>query len=151
MDPEKRLQLIKNVTAALLLAAFLCYASPPEVPECPPKVVMDNMGGVVVFNHQQHYDSSGYGVACYDCHHHFAEDEEVIRPCGDCHLKKTPEIPPGACTETCHVDPDDIEGEDYPNRKDALHNQCTGCHQEYDIGPLDDDKDCGVCHFTNNI
>ncbi len=150
MDPEKRLNLIKNVTAALLLVAFLCYASPPEKPECPPKVAMENDGGMVVFNHYQHFDSSGFGVDCFDCHHHFPEDETEIRSCGECHTKDIPETPPEVCLD-CHDDLDEIEGEEYPNRKDAFHDQCTKCHKDYDLGPLFIEEDCLKCHFKKNI
>ncbi len=151
MDQEKRLKLVKNVAAILLIVAFLCYASPPEKPECPTKVVMDNDGGMVVLNHQQHFDSSGYGLDCFDCHHHFVEDEADITKCKTCHLKEIPETPPEACLD-CH-DADEIEDAAYPKSKDAFHKQCGDCHKEYGLGPWDvksDDK-CTKCHFKANI
>ena len=33
--------------------------------------------------------------------------------------------------------------------KDATHQQCGGCHQEYGEGPQERDTDCHICHFKN--
>jgi rRNA maturation endonuclease Nob1 len=82
--------------------------------------------GNVLFNHKIHSVEEGYGLSCEDCHHELLEGEsDEAQACGECH------------------DPDEGD-EEVPKRADAFHQQCAGCHEDYEAGPVE--KECTLCH-----
>ena len=163
MTSKKHRMIIYGVAVHLLLIAIVCYAAfPVESPEEPIRLMYQTKAGKVLFDHQTHTDASGYGLDCFDCHHHIPDEEEGLIACGVCHLPKPEEgVIPEGCLE-CH-DEADVEDAEYPNRSKAIHDQCTNCHNEFGKGPLyqnsltDDEQeklktepnewvDCNKCH-----
>ncbi len=128
MFSKNELKLAYGLIIYFLFVGVLCYAAfPPRAPHEPIRLKFEVAAGNVIFEHKKHYDISGYGLSCGDCHHTLAEDEYEDA---------------GSCTE-CH-DPDEGD-EEVPKRADAFHQQCTGCHAGFDAGPLE--KECAACHI----
>ncbi len=146
MTSKKHRMIVYGVAAQLLLIAIVCYAAfPVEAPEEPIRLMYQTKAGKVLFDHQTHTGDKGYGLDCFDCHHHPPEDESALVGCGDCHLPKPEEgVHPESCLE-CH-EAEDIEDSEYPKRSDAFHEQCMQCHEEYEKGPTSSSEDCGKCH-----
>jgi len=143
MTPPKALRTTYGIALVLLLVGALCYAAAPlQSPDTPLRMVFKSAAGKVWFDHQTHTaaTASGYGLACNDCHHHPADDDQH-RACGDCH--RTPETAEAAkpvCLE-CH-DEDEIDMEAVPTRTNAFHDQCIKCHKDASAGPAV----CAACH-----
>lgn len=143
MDSNKELRIAYGLAVILLIVGVLSYAAFSEkVPEEPIRQMFQTSAGKVLFQHKLHTDTSGYGVSCYDCHHHPEDDEEALRACGDCHgpgNEYTEEIL-NSCTD-CH-DADELEDLEMTKKSDAMHSQCIDCHKDFDAGPLE----CAECH-----
>jgi hypothetical protein len=125
MFSRKELNLVYVGTVILLLLAVVSYAAfPNQTPKPPLRIAFKSVAGKVMFDHGGHHSASGYALACGECHHTLAPDEYDQA---------------GSCTE-CHA----LEegDEQMPNRADAFHQQCIGCHREYGAGPMD----CAECH-----
>lgn len=81
--------------------------------------------GTVTFKHKAHADMTT--TQCSTCHHTYT-GEAAVKPCGDCHVKKSTTA---------------------PSKMKAFHLRCQGCHQ-YTVeqgdkaGPLK--KECKLCH-----
>ena len=52
-------------------------------------------------------------------------ESDIAQACGECH------------------DPEEGD-EEVPKRGDAFHQQCAGCHEDYEAGPVE--KECTLCH-----
>lgn len=127
MFSKLELKLAYGLAIYLLFVGVICYAAfPPKTPDEPIRLMFDVTAGKVLFNHNTHHADTGYGISCGDCHHTLTEEEYA-----DAQL----------CIE-CH-DPDEGD-EEVPKRADAFHQQCAGCHEEYEAGPAK--KDCSACH-----
>jgi hypothetical protein len=163
MTSKKHRMIVFGVAALLLLIAIVCYAAyPMEKPETPIRLMYQTKAGKVLFDHQTHAGVEGYGLDCYDCHHHPPDEEDALVGCGQCHLTKPEEgVVPENCLE-CH-DTSDVEDSEYPKHSDALHMKCSTCHKEFGRGPIHPDSlneeekeahksepnpwvDCGKCH-----
>ena len=146
MTSKKHRMIVYGVAVQLLLIAIVCYAAfPVKTPEEPIRLMYQTNAGKVLFDHQIHTGEKGFGLNCFDCHHHPPDDEEALIACGECHLAAPEEgIVPASCTE-CH-DESDVEDAEYPKRSDALHQQCRQCHEEYEKGPAFSSDDCSKCH-----
>lgn len=141
MGTKRQLQVVFGVTFYLLFVGILSYAVfPAETPEEPVRKMFKVAAGKVLFDHKIHSTPEGYGASCVDCHHHPSEDELDTRSCKECHLAAVTEELPEACMD-CH-DVDEIEGTEMIKSGDAFHNQCIGCHQDFDAGPVE----CAECH-----
>lgn len=128
MTAKKELQRAYALAIVLLVVGILSYAAfPAKTPEQPPRIMLKNVAGKVLFDHKTHTSVRGYGLSCLDCHHTDAEDETEPELCseGGCHEPKS-------------------EDEDMLNRFDAFHLQCIGCHQEFEVSPLE--EQCELCH-----
>jgi hypothetical protein len=128
MTSKKQLQLAYGFAIVLLVVGVLSYAYTSLLAkplDQPVRLMFKVTAGKVLFDHKTHTDESGYGLSCIDCHH--TEEEDVTSPdlCGDCHEPES-------------------QDEEIPNRADAFHLQCTGCHQDVDSGPAK--EDCASCH-----
>ncbi len=127
MFSKKELKLAYGVAVCLLVIGAISYAAfPLKAPEEPLRIRFSVTAGNVLFSHKIHSTEEGYGLACEDCHHELLEGESDN---------------PVACSE-CH-DPEEGD-EEMPKRADAFHQQCTGCHKDYEAGPLE--KECALCH-----
>ena len=125
MTPKQELKLAYRLAAILFIVGFFSYlAFSAPSPEQPVRMVFKSAAGKVLFDHKTHTDGSGYGLACDNCHHTLEEGEyEDVESCRECHEPVT-------------------EDEDIPKISDAFHQQCIGCHQDYDAGPVA----CAICH-----
>ncbi len=163
MTPKKHRLIVYGIAVFLLLVAIACYAAfPMEAPQEPIRLMYQTKAGKVLFDHKTHTSVEGFGLDCFDCHHHPPDEEDALIACGQCHVQK-PEagVMPDSCLE-CH-DASDVEDSEYPKRADALHSRCTQCHMEFGRGPIHEpslskaDKerlksepnawvDCNKCH-----
>jgi hypothetical protein len=125
------------LTVCLLLAgATLTVAQGPEAPD---EVAIESEGykmdkkGPVPLSHKKHAEE--YQAACTDCHHEYADGENVwkqgdaVKKCADCHNPVNEEA----------------EGLDL---KKAFHDNCKGCHKQAvaDGNTNAPDKKCTGCH-----
>jgi len=109
------------LAAVLFVVGVVCFtAFAKQAPDEPFRIMFKNTGGNVLFDHKEHLSESGYGLACDDCHHDLEEEGARPAPCAKCHNE---------------------DSEDAPNRSDALHTQCKGCHNDGG-GPVK----CAECH-----
>ena len=127
MFTKKELRMAYALAVCLLVVGVASYAAfTPEVPEEPLRLMFKVTAGKVLFDHKTHTSEFGYGLSCIDCHHELEDEEgEDAQPCGECH------------------DPDEGD-EEVPKRGDAFHQQCAGCHEEYEAGPIE--SECAKCH-----
>lgn len=145
------------IVAALVAVAVAGYAAGDPKPDVPPRVLFDNGGGRVVFDHATHAQDLGY--ECADCHHDVVDDARPLA-CGTCHPKEfgpkfakehQTAFPSDAYCARCHDGDPHAAGAELPDtdmiplRSDAFHGQCMGCHQSEDAGPYGDDS-CTSCH-----
>ena len=142
MFSKKELKLVYGVAVCLLVIGVISYAAfPLKAPEEPLRVMYTLTAGNVVFNHKMHTADYGYGLSCFDCHHHPVDDDSSLMACSACH---TPPAEGEAVNETCldcH-DESEIEGTEVVTQADAYHLQCKGCHQDFEAGPTE----CAGCH-----
>ncbi|MDZ7830871.1 MAG: cytochrome c3 family protein [Desulfobacterales bacterium] len=86
------------------------------------------LGDKGMFKHDAH--AQEYGLYCNDCHHNYQQgDPEPPQHCTACHQRGM--------------------GDDMmPGRKDAFHQQCIGCHEDFGVMP--GKTDCAGCHAPRN-
>jgi len=113
-----------------LLTLFTCHVIAGELTIPVDKAVIQFKSkiGLVTFAHQKH---AGLSITqCITCHHTLQPADIAVKPCHECHLKKSKEPVKAA--------------------KSAFHNRCIGCH-EYTVaggqhaGPVK--KKCKLCHI----
>ncbi len=153
MTPQKELKLAYGLAIVLLIVGVLSFAAfPAKTPDEPIRIMYKSVAGKVLFDHKTHRADSGYSLACEDCHHHFEfegssgidGEEPVVQACAVCHpFKPKEQAYPESCME-CHDEEDLDEDVEITKRTDAFHNQCEGCHQETEIGPVE--ERCNWCH-----
>ncbi len=102
-----------------------------EIPEGKEVFTFDAKLGTVTFKHAEHAERIGN---CTQCHHKF-EGEDLPKACSTCH------------------DPKEIVNE-APKLKNAMHDNCQGCHQEKidageKAGPVKGAKECKKCHIKS--
>lgn len=129
MFSKNELKVAYGLIIYFLFVGVLCYAAfPQKSPHEPIRIKYEVTAGNVIFEHKKHYDVTGYGLSCGDCHHTLAEDEyDDAQSCIECH------------------DPNEGD-EEVPKLSDAIHKQCAGCHEAFDKGPLYVEADCNTCH-----
>lgn len=138
MNGKNDPKLTYAIIIALLIVGIACYAyaainkAATDTDQPPLRIMMQNDGGAVWFDHQTHTSDAGYALSCENCHHNMEDlsDYSEAVSCSDCHE-------------------DESDDEDMPSRKDSLHQQCGECHAQYEKGPVvneDDSKTCFNCH-----
>lgn len=170
---QSRYTTIRILCALLAAVALVGYLLPEGVgsrlsggsSDLPPRILLDNGGGRVIFTHAAHAED--YGFDCVDCHHDDAGDPQQPVPCGTCHPKEFDArfaaehryaFPSQGYCLRCHYDQPDMDAapgsmaeedrpdkEFIPTRMDAFHAQCMDCHRDMGAGPYEDDE-CSVCH-----
>ena len=128
MFSKKESMLAYGLAVCLLVTGVVSYAAfPLKAPEEPLRIMFNVEAGKVLFDHKIHTVAEGYGLACEDCHHELLDDEfDEAQLCGECH------------------DPEEGD-EEVPKRADAFHEQCAGCHEDYEAGPVE--EECTLCHI----
>ncbi len=140
MTSKNEVKLAYVLAGIFLVVGVLCYAAfSATPPEEPIRLALQASTGRVVFDHQTH--AQDYGLECGACHHHPMDASET-QSCGVCHNLPEDGSAPSSCLD-CH-DPEDFDISTVPNRADAFHGQCAGCHLNNGAGPMKDD--CGLCH-----
>ncbi len=145
MNSNNQKMMAYALTIILFVVGITCYAAFPEKsPNKPKRIMFQNSGGNVLFNHQTHYSQDEYGYECIDCHHEW--DDSYGDPpvsCSECHEprsdKKEADSDEGPQSK-CGDSGDDL------NRTDVIHNQCWGCHEEDGTAPVA--VECEGCHNT---
>ena len=127
MFTKKELRMAYALAGCLLVVGVASYAAfTPEAPEQPLRLMFKVTAGKVLFDHKTHTSEFGYGLSCVDCHHELEDPEdEEAQLCGECH------------------DPEEGD-EEVPKRGDAFHQQCAGCHEEFEAGRIE--SECAKCH-----
>lgn len=148
MFSKNELKLTGAVAVCLLVIGVISYAAfPLKAPDEPLRLMYTVAAGNVLYNHKMHTAAEGYGMSCFDCHHHPIDDESSLMACGACHLTpaKAQEAEENEqLNETCldcH-DEFDIEDTEMITRGDAFHLQCIRCHTDFGAGP----GECAGCH-----
>ncbi len=145
MVSKKQLQLAYGLAIVLLVVGVGSYAYTAltaKVLDEPVRIQFKSVAGKVLFSHKMHTAETGYGFACFDCHHHPEDDDSSLRACGDCHQGPLEE---GVVLESCldcH-EQDDVVDTEITKKGDAFHDQCIQCHQEFEAGP----EECSQCHI----
>lgn len=126
MNSNKELKLAYGLAIILLIVGVLSFAAfPAKSPDNPIRIMFKSAAGKVLFDHKTHRTADGYGISCADCHHTMEVGEtEDVEACGDCHEPES-------------------DDEDFPKRSDAFHQQCIGCHEDFEAGPIE----CSACHI----
>ncbi len=123
MAKEKNNKYVYVFMVLLFIIGVVSYVySSMRKPEVPLRIMFYNIGGNVLFTHQNHNSDNGYGISCETCHHTWEKDRRND---------------PARCTE-CHP----RQSEQELKRADAMHKQCKGCHEEGGSGPVK----CAECH-----
>lgn len=173
---NKRSVPIFIVSCLLALAGVLGYLPPSPIEANPPKLLMENPGGRVVFSHQDHSRTGGpYGATtCAACHHELnlngpalpdvkggmstagvsAVATAVVAPASPVPLPKV------APCKSCHgsVDaPDYVSAHQKTYQAMGGNASCVSCHHTRLTGLADNWKhqehweyagDCSTCHHA---
>lgn len=136
------------IVGILAAVAVFGYLSPKQTQAEPMRILFDNSGGKVIFDHKTHAEN--YGIECQTCHH----ESETARPdpmaCGDCHgVAVTDEFrkehvasySDEACVTCHHVE---FTGVDWSHEEHTGYDDCTACHHGPDIEP--EPMACSNCH-----
>ena len=121
---EKNFYPITLLTVLLAVFAVGAYVWPQAEEDVPTRILLDKKGGKIVYEHKVH--AEGYGLECSTCHH-YENLENGVTACGECHNALTAEY-------------------DLPDRMEAFHLRCMGCHEEVGSGPYEQDQ-CNLCHL----
>ena len=78
---KNNLKLIVLVVLAVVSIGVYCI--PEKQEKVPTRVLLDNLGGKVIFSHKTH--ANNYGFGCGDCHHESSDPIESVLACGTCH------------------------------------------------------------------
>lgn len=65
------------------LLSLGAYLYPTEKEDIPTRILLENVGGKVIFDHKTHFED--YGVECSACHHESFNIELGVVECGVCH------------------------------------------------------------------
>jgi hypothetical protein len=149
---QKRYFLIALLTGVLTITAVAGYLLPENKEPTPRRVLLDNTGGPVVFQHADH--AAKQKIPCRRCHHEQPENSKNALRCNACHgiamdgsFRKThADAFQGndACV-TCHHA--EFARKDWGHKKhsDEFGVDCRSCHHENaDIEP--EPQNCASCH-----
>ena len=142
---SKRHTPVLVLAVVLAVVAVVGYVLPDDAPALPQRILFDNAGGRVVFDHGAHMRE--YQLRCEACHHatgekdwgHETHIQDYGLDCQSCHHGPDIEPEPGACS-MCHEKTGD---EAVPSLRDAVHARCMSCHEE---AFAEKDAGCAMCH-----
>lgn len=136
MSSKNELKFIYVLAIVCLIVGVFCYASlPAKSPESPVRMMFENLGGNVLFDHSTHSDA--YGLDCKDCHHAY-DDSGSDKPdaCGSCHTDGGKNIT--AFGENAAFDHD---AHSYD-----MGLACNDCHHNYYEEDGGAPQPCSDCH-----
>ncbi len=145
---KKRSVPVVAIAAILLVVALAGYLTPPAQSEIPYKILFQNQGGDVVFDHRAH---ELFKVKCVQCHHASKVSTTEV-PCGRCHPGKFDQefvrqhihwFEGKAACATCHHLEWGKPLFDHPLHEEVT-GSCQDCHHGEDIEPAP--TRCRKCH-----
>ncbi len=141
-----------------ILVAGIGYLAPAEEAEKEPvRILLENEGGKVVFDHKVHAEN--YNIECVTCHHEMAVGGDIeqakaeILSCGSCHgidyneeyiASHTSLFTNDFQCATCHHYQFEIQDWGHDFHSEML--DCTSCHHTEEIEP--EPQNCADCHST---
>lgn len=148
----KRYLPIAVFTGLAAVAALIGYLFPPATQAVPVRILFDNAGGKVVFDHERH--ARGYKLACERCHHESPEAREQVRKCSTCHgivfdenFRKTHTASikdPASCV-TCHHMEFKGMSPKWDHEAHKSMADCRDCHHK-DTAIEPEPQKCADCH-----
>lgn len=124
------------VCAALI--ALVGYAISTPTQAMPTRILLENTGGKVVFDHQVH--ASQYKIECQKCHHENSTPRENVQSCGTCHGVTFDET-----FKTTHAQ----RINDLPSCVTCHHMEFKPSQWGHDEHSKDYGVDCRSCHHTD--
>ncbi len=121
---EKKGTIVAIIVMTIMLAAGIAgYTQTVKGSATPTRILYNTNAGKVFFDHKYHADEKDYnlGIDCSDCHHAYEGEDELPQSCVECHE----------------------QGAEESSRSEVLHNQCKGCHESEEKGPIE----CDGCHL----
>lgn len=149
---QKRHLPIAVLTGILAVVAVLGYALPEREENVPRRILMDNAGGAVVFQHADHADK--LKIPCETCHHESAAPREDVRPCKMCHgvtfdvafrQSHATAIKDEDSCVTCHHYELKSKKWGHDKHHKEIGVDCRFCHHE-DTGIEPEPQNCADCH-----
>ena len=141
-------------TSVLTAVAIVGYLLPSASPPLPQRILFDNAGGKLVFEHARH--TRDYKLSCERCHHEHPAPREEVQKCSSCHgvlfddsFKKThtEKIQDAASCVTCHhIEFKGLNPKWDHNAHQAIAD-CTDCHHD-NKNAAADKQECSACHST---
>lgn len=136
----------------MALIALVGYIMPSAPDAMPTRILFDNAGGKVVFDHKIHAEK--YKIECQTCHHESTEPREKVQSCGTCHgvafdksfkenhVAQIADFP--SCV-TCHHVEFSSKDWGHGTHVEDYGLDCIDCHhQNTAIEP--EPQNCATCH-----
>ncbi len=136
MTSKNELRVGYAIGVICLLIGVVCYgALPAKAPEIPVRIMLQSMGGNVLFDHQTH--SEDYGLDCEACHHSvYGSLAGAPAACGSCHRP-----------DSVYLSALDSNGLfDHQTHSEDFGLDCIDCHHTYTEDDPGEPEACGVCH-----
>ncbi len=146
MTSNKEPQRTLAIAVILFIVGAISYAAfPDKSPQEPVRKMYKSATGNVLFTHKTHnaMSTSGYGLACEDCHHHNEDDPAEYKACGTCHSSELTRSIPDSCLE-CHE-----PGETHHSEENRETYSCAECHTSPDNASMP--TACGDCHDPDDV
>lgn len=142
---QKRYTPIAVFIVCMALVALVGYVIPAPTADMPTRILLDNAGGKVVFDHKVHAEK--YNIECQKCHHESPTARPNVQPCGSCH---------GAVGVSGSPEAEAFKLE-HPQRFKNDLPSCVTCHHMefkpskwgHDEHAQDYGVDCRQCHHTD--
>ncbi|WP_285905742.1 cytochrome c3 family protein [Pseudodesulfovibrio pelocollis] len=141
---------IALLTGVIFILALAGYLVPTRTDAMPVRILLENKGGKVIFDHKIHADMPER--ACADCHH-TSGDDPAPPACSSCHVPKFDQpfilghqetMDPKQCA-SCHHPEATIDNFDHNGHaEDYAAGNCRACHHDASIEPTP--QSCANCH-----
>ncbi|MEG2172622.1 MAG: cytochrome c3 family protein [Desulfovibrionaceae bacterium] len=149
---QKRYLSIAVFIGCMALVALVGYVIPSPTAAIPTRILLDNAGGKVVFDHKVH--AAEYKIECQTCHHENTTPQQDVLPCGTCHgiafdesfkQNHTAQITSLPACVTCHhMELKPAQWGHNEHSKD-FGVDCRQCHHK-DTGIEAEPQNCASCH-----
>lgn len=137
MTTKKELKLAYRLAGILLVVGILSYAASSAEPPVPfLRIMYQAPVGNVLFNHKAHFSPGDYSASCQDCHHDLRAYEDYIE------VGEEGRSVPESSMDLANTGK--IGNVELFTNKEEAHALCTGCHEEYEAGPIE--ENCNGCH-----
>jgi len=147
---NRRFLPIALLTGGLFVLALAGYLVPARSDALPVRILLENKGGKVIFDHKVHAEMPDR--ACADCHHTSGQDP-APPACSGCHVPKFDHsfvtlhqdtFDPRHCA-ACHHAEATIDNFDHDGHAaDYAAGNCQACHHDAGIEPTP--QACANCH-----